>query len=174
MADGEADEPHERARTARGRAEAARRRADTVLRSAEAVRQRTLAAQERYKALAEREPDTPSQWMEIPPEGVTIPPRTKPAEAPSVASVAGLRLRGADMSEQMARAADMFADYLEEAARRGDRERRLGIAAVEREIAGIERRNAARLRRPDDHSPLEPLPDLPGAGPAGEEPEAAG
>ncbi len=78
------------------------------------------------------------------------------------------------MSEQMARAADTFAAYLEEAANRGDRERRLGIAKVEREIADIERRNAARLRRPDDRSPLESLPDLPTEEPAAEDSECSG
>jgi hypothetical protein len=48
----------------------------------------------------------------------------------------------------MAEDADGLAATLEAAARRGhDAERRLKIAAVEREIARIQRRNAARLRR---------------------------
>lgn len=83
----------------------------------------------------------------------------------------GLRLRAAELSEKMALAADRFAEYLEEAADRGDRERRLRTAAVEREIARIERRNAARLRQPDDGTPLESLPSLPSPG---EDPEDSG
>src|SRR5947209_462430 len=56
------------------------------------------------------------------------------------------RTHAADLAESIARQADSFASYLEESAQRGDAERRLGIATVEREIAEIERRNAAKLR----------------------------
>jgi len=69
----------------------------------------------------------------------------------------------ADFAERMAEEADAFAAMLEEAARRGDAERRLAVAAVEREVAGIARRNAARLRdQPAGHHlDLERLPSLP-------------
>jgi hypothetical protein len=52
----------------------------------------------------------------------------------------------AALAEQLADAADTFASVLERAAERGDRARRLALAEVERESAGVERRNAARLR----------------------------
>jgi len=67
-----------------------------------------------------------------------------------------------DFAEQMAAQADRFADLLEVAAGRGDADRRLRIAAAEREIARVHRRNAARLRSPDDQrGELEPVPHLP-------------
>lgn len=67
-----------------------------------------------------------------------------------------------DFAEQMAAQADRFADLLEVAAGRGDADRRLRIAAAEREIARIHRRNAARLRSPGgQQSELEPVPHLP-------------
>jgi len=62
----------------------------------------------------------------------------------------------------MADDAEQLATYLEAAASRGDAVRRLRIAAVEREIARIQRRNAARIRRAGSGPvQLEPLPRLP-------------
>jgi len=72
-----------------------------------------------------------------------------------------------DLAEQAARMAadaDTFADLLERNAVHGDAERRLEIAAVERETARILRRNAARLRKAVGEltqPELEPLPRLP-------------
>lgn len=80
----------------------------------------------------------------------------------------------AELAEQMADDADTFAAYLEAAARRGDAERRLRIAAAEREIAGIQRRNAAKLRQARgvsielEHLPKLPLGEVPGEDPASE------
>jgi hypothetical protein len=77
---------------------------------------------------------------------------------------ARLLLKGAQLAEQVADAADTFASILEETALRGDRTRRLRLAATERQIAEIERRNAARLRNFDGgHGPvtLERVPGLP-------------
>jgi hypothetical protein len=55
-------------------------------------------------------------------------------------------------------------------AQRGDSERRLEIATVEREIAEIERRNAAKLRsQGSEPMNLEHLPSLPGTEPPAEE-----
>jgi hypothetical protein len=77
----------------------------------------------------------------------------------------------ADLADRMAGDADAFADFLERRAADGDAERRLHIAAVEREIARIHRRNAVRLRTADGaflHSELEHLPRLAGPEPPGE------
>ncbi|HZQ79465.1 MAG TPA: hypothetical protein VFE55_19200 [Acidimicrobiia bacterium] len=75
---------------------------------------------------------------------------------------AKLHAVSADFAEQIAAQADRFADLLEIAAGRGDADRRLRIAAAEREIARTHRRNAARLRSPGDQgSELEPVPHLP-------------
>ena len=79
------------------------------------------------------------------------------------------RTRAAELAETIARQADSFASYLEESAPRGDTERRLGIASVEREIAEIERRNAAKLRsHGSEPLHLEHLPSLPGTEPPAE------
>jgi hypothetical protein len=68
----------------------------------------------------------------------------------------------AESAEYMAETADNFAATLEEAAKRGDVERRLAVASVEREVARIARRNAAKLRDPiNDHPVIEELPHLP-------------
>src|SRR3954468_3882059 len=73
------------------------------------------------------------------------------------------RAHAADLAETIARQADSFASYLEESAQRGDSQRRLEIATVEREIAEIERRNAAKLRsQGSEPMDLERLPSLPG------------
>jgi hypothetical protein len=69
----------------------------------------------------------------------------------------------ADAAEDVAREADVYAYLLEQAAQRGDSARRLSVAAAEREISRIERRNAAKLRQSSVHPlELEPLPPLPG------------
>ena len=75
-----------------------------------------------------------------------------------------LRLQLAAEAEAMADEADHLAAILEEAAGRGDEERRLTLAEVERRVAGIERRNAAKLRS-SDKAPmdLESLPHMPQA-----------
>lgn len=74
------------------------------------------------------------------------------------------RLMMAALAEQQADLADEFAVCLENAAERGGAERRLTLAAAEREMAKIERRNAARLRDAPDFAALEleHLPRLPG------------
>jgi hypothetical protein len=46
---------------------------------------------------------------------------------------------------QMAEQAEVVASYFETNAARGDRELRLAIAKTEREVARLERQNAARL-----------------------------
>src|SRR5262245_24534143 len=72
------------------------------------------------------------------------------------------RTQMAAAAEIVANEADAFAGLLERAAERGDATRRLGLAAVEREISRIERRNAARLRLPGDQPlRLERLPPFP-------------
>ncbi len=63
------------------------------------------------------------------------------------ASVEEWRERFAAIAEQTADVADDLASYLEEAARRGDEERRLSIARTERQIAALQRRNASKLRQ---------------------------
>ena len=73
-----------------------------------------------------------------------------------------VRAQMAVATEMVANEADAFAGFLERAAVRGDATRRLGLAAVEREISRTERRNAARLRQPGDEPlRLERLPPLP-------------
>jgi hypothetical protein len=59
----------------------------------------------------------------------------------------------------MAEQAEVVASYFENDATRGDRDRRLAIAKTEREVAKIERQNAARLR--DLSTPYERGADLP-------------
>ena len=77
------------------------------------------------------------------------------------ADAVALRRHAADIAESMAEQAEAFAAYLEEQAGKGDADRRLRTAEVEREIAAIERRNAARLRGDDWPVELERLPKLP-------------
>jgi hypothetical protein len=68
----------------------------------------------------------------------------------------------AEFAERMADDADALADILEVAAARGNADRRLEVATVEREIARIQRRNAARLREAGEgRVELEQLPSLP-------------
>lgn len=59
---------------------------------------------------------------------------------------ARMRLRLAAAAEQMADIAESFAGSLEQAARWRDTDRRLHLAAIERSLADVGRRNAARLR----------------------------
>ena len=74
------------------------------------------------------------------------------------------RLLMAALADQQADLAEEFAVCLEHAAKRNGAERRLALAGAEREIAKIERRNAARLRDADSlcELHLEHLPTLPG------------
>jgi hypothetical protein len=83
-----------------------------------------------------------------------------------------LRVRLAESASVVADEADILATMLEEAAGRGDAKRRLRLAAIGREIAGVERRNAARLLGSGDGPlRLEHMPDwgtsAPAPGPAG-------
>jgi hypothetical protein len=75
----------------------------------------------------------------------------------------GNRRRAAELADELASLAEDFAAMFEQAALRGDAERRLRIAEIERETARVARRNAARLRA--SHSPgvigLEHLPRFP-------------
>jgi hypothetical protein len=77
----------------------------------------------------------------------------------------GTRLarRAAELADELASVAETFAATLERAAPRGDMDRRLKIAQVEREIARVERRNAARFRTAGTGGliGLEHLPQLP-------------
>ena len=66
--------------------------------------------------------------------------RALPDGNPSVSRLdRGAILRGlaAELADRMAEHADQFATYLENAATRGDRERRLAVSKTEREIARI-------------------------------------
>ncbi|HET7489218.1 MAG TPA: hypothetical protein VFJ85_14905 [Acidimicrobiales bacterium] len=98
--------------------------------------------------------------------------RTRHAERLAVAgSLARQRAAAADIAESMANEAEAFAAVLEGNPMERGRERRLRIAAAEREIAGIARRNAARLRTAGPGLPaLEHIPSLPLA----DEPEPDG
>jgi hypothetical protein len=79
-----------------------------------------------------------------------------------VGNRAGRHAVAAAFAERMATDADELAACLEAAADRGDSDRRLRVAAVEREVARIQRRNAARLRQAGDQPvELEHLPRLP-------------
>lgn len=83
------------------------------------------------------------------------------------AQIVAFRREAAERADWIAEQAEKFATYFENAAGRGDTERRQRLAEIEREIAGIERRNAAKLRGPDDwpldleHLPRFPVDDLP-------------
>jgi hypothetical protein len=81
---------------------------------------------------------------------------------PDVAkSLAATRAKLADAAEMIAARAEEVATTLERAAARGDSERRMRLAAWERETARIQRRNAAALRGGEDAPPLEHLPPRP-------------
>jgi hypothetical protein len=76
--------------------------------------------------------------------------------------MADLRRRLAESALAVAKQADILAALLEKAAARGDSERRLRVAAVERQIACIERRNATKLLESGGATiGLEHLPPLP-------------
>jgi hypothetical protein len=89
-----------------------------------------------------------------------------------------MRAALADQATRTAELADSFAALLERNAVHGDAERRLTMAAAEREIARIHRRNAARLRRagagliqPElEHLPRIPLFEWPAESPPNERP----
>jgi hypothetical protein len=76
-------------------------------------------------------------------------------------TISDLRARSAQVAEQMADQAEQVASILEEAALRGDSDRRLKLARREREIAGIQRSNAELIRKAGT-GPLTllPLPSL--------------
>jgi hypothetical protein len=87
--------------------------------------------------------------------------------------VVAIRAQMAVAADRVAQHADAFAGVLEKAALRGDTARRLSLAAVEREISRIERRNAAKLRRSGTGPlQLEHLPPIPTFGT--EPPDPAG
>ena len=95
-------------------------------------------------------------------------PRTRWGEAAHLtakgAATDQLRYQSADIAEAIAQSAEAFASFLEHTAARGDEERRQQVAAAERQIATVERRNAATLRdRSRGHTALtlEDLPHLP-------------
>lgn len=73
-----------------------------------------------------------------------------------------LNQRSAELADEFASVAETYASILERAALRCDSERRLRTARAEREIARVERRNAARLRAARTYGPigLEHLPPL--------------
>ncbi|HAM01045.1 MAG TPA: hypothetical protein DCQ30_02275 [Acidimicrobiaceae bacterium] len=90
--------------------------------------------------------------------------RVDGASAPAAlrAELVTLRREAAEFAEWMAQQAETFADYLEKVAADQDSERRLKMAAFEREVAAIARRNSARLRGTDTGPlGLEHLPRLP-------------
>jgi hypothetical protein len=87
---------------------------------------------------------------------------------------ATLRALGAGLADRMADQAEQFATHLENAAARGDRERRLAISKGEREIARIGRENAARLRDLDRRFEPQHLRNLSGSDPVPEGPPAGG
>jgi conjugal transfer/entry exclusion protein len=117
------------------------------------TRSRALKEQLRLR-LADREKTARSSHGPIP---QPLPPAHQLHE-----QVAKLCEEGALAAENMAAVAEAFASYLENAAAtRGDAERRLSAAKVEREIARIQRDNAAKLRQYDRRPPrLEHLPRL--------------
>jgi hypothetical protein len=88
--------------------------------------------------------------------------------------IAAVRARAAAAAEIVADQADHLAGILERAAQRGDKARRLELAAVEREISRIERRNADKLRNagpgPLQLEHLPPLPAFKASPTAGQQP----
>lgn len=160
-----------RAESARDRAEVARQRAMSARRRAEDLQVRISALGAGLGQVASAAPAE----VEVRPPG-----EGHVGDSFSRLMAEGQRLRAeaAQLSDCMAEEAEKFADHLEHNAARGDRELRLSMAETERRIAGIERRNAVRLRAdPGRRTPLESLPDLPGfhtarLGPAGTEQDA--
>jgi hypothetical protein len=143
-----------RSRAAAARAEAARVRADAVLDRARAVVGRAQLLAAALKPAAE----PPTLHQLYPPDLVS--------QAWFLGTEAVRRRNEvADMADRVAVEADTFATILEKSAARGDRKRREGWARIERQVAGIERRNAIKLRTsPSDwlHLELEKLPSLAG------------
>jgi hypothetical protein len=77
-------------------------------------------------------------------------------------SVAGALAEGlAKQADVAARSSEKFAELLERAAPRGDSARRMAIAAWERDVARVERYNAARLRSRARPLGLKPFPRIP-------------
>jgi hypothetical protein len=165
----------ERADAARERIEAAHGHADGMLEGIEA--RRATDAVGRDRAADRREAEAEADQRELTDEMRRSEQDLRGAIRPEAslnrlyANVAErtvyLRFVASELAERVADQAEEHASYLETAARRGDRERRLAIANVEREIARIERQNAVRLR--DLSSPfvlVEHLPRLLGAHPA--------
>jgi hypothetical protein len=63
-----------------------------------------------------------------------------------IRGLSDLRAQLVDDADTTAGLAEDFARILEQSASRDDKERRLAIAGVEREVAAVEHRNADRLR----------------------------
>lgn len=134
------------AKEARRLAEEARQRGEESRRRAELIRKISAAISEHGGQLLQQSPALYDDGD---------------GSQASKAAIVAFRRSTAELTDKLAEVADGFAGYLEEAAGRGDLERRLRLAAVEREIARISRRNAEKLRETDTElSDLEPLPRL--------------
>lgn len=119
--------------------------------------ERERAADEREWAADERDVRVEVQ-PPVPLSGEARARRRVPGRdqvASTIDETARLSSRAADMADQMAKAAEEYASYLENSARQGDGGPRLELARKERRVAEIARRNADRLRRPlSEHGPL--------------------
>lgn len=166
---GRAEGAHRRVLGASGRALATADRANAKRGRAIALKDRAVAAfdrssprgesaDERHGGADERESKADER------EAALDRQRVDGASAPAAlrAELVTLRREAAEFAEWMAQQAETFADYLEKVAADQDSERRLKMAAFEREVAAIARRNSARLRGTDTGPlGLEHLPRLP-------------
>ena len=168
----------QRAGAARQRAEAARNRAESARRRAEELLAAFLEAHEPSRAATEL-PGSSQEHVAVERERVAdtreseadererilasrMAPRPDTADE-AEQNLEAPRARAADIAEWMADEAEAYATYLEGSPTRGDLGRRMRIAETEREIARVERRNAARLREPGArYRRLEHLPRLGG------------
>lgn len=146
---------------ARRRTEGEQREHDVRERE-ERIREREALLDERERVMDERELAQETGW---------------PPAAPSESSVGGgsttvalsslrertalLRLRAAELADQMASEAEATAADIAHSVTRDDSDRRLEIAATELEIARIAREHAARLRGKDTGEEQEHFPALP-------------
>lgn len=161
----------QRARIARLRAEAARRRAESArlrsvapisgARSPDARRQGSLTPEARTGP----EQDPPEQAEHPVRAGAQFRAQDSAGARYSAATdterAAHFRAEASRIAEMLAVQADLYASNLESSPLHENRAARLRMAAMERRIAGIERRNAARLRQPGfELSDLEPVPRL--------------
>ncbi len=182
----------QRAGAARQRAEAARNRAESARRRAEELLAAFLEAHEPSRAATEL-PGSSQEHVAVERERVADTRESEADERERVADIReseadererilasrmaprpdtadeaeqnleAPRARAADIAEWMADEAEAYATYLEGSPTRGDLGRRMRIAETEREIARVERRNAARLREPGArYRRLEHLPRLGG------------